>query len=124
VDVFFDNVGGEILDHALGALNRYGRVVCCGRIAEYLKPADEAYRLRNWHMIGKQRAKMQGFFIYDLAEHFPRAERQMAHWIADGRMSYLEDVLEGFEQMPRALMRLYEGHNLGKQIVRVDPTAR
>jgi NADPH-dependent curcumin reductase CurA len=119
VDVFFDNVGGEILDHALGALNRHGRVVSCGSIAEYLRPAHEPYHLRNWHRIGAQRAKVQGFFIYDLAEHFPRAERQMAQWIADGRMQYLEDVLEGIEQMPRALMRLYEGHNLGKQIVRV-----
>ena len=119
VDVFFDNVGGEILDHALGALNRYGRVVCCGRIAEYLKSEDERYRQRNWWVIGKQRATMRGFFIYDLAEHFPRAERQMAQWIAEGRMRPMEDVLEGLEQMPRALMRLYEGQNLGKQIVRV-----
>ena len=119
VDVFFDNVGGEILDHALGALNRYGRVVCCGRIAEYLKPEDERYRLRNWDAIGRQRATMRGFFIYDLAEHFPRAERQMAQWIAEGRMQYLEDVLEGIEQMPRALIRLFEGRNVGKQIVRV-----
>ena len=124
VDVFFDNVGGEILDHALGALNRYGRVVCCGRIAEYLKPPDEAYRLRNWHMVGRQRATMRGFFIYDFAEHFPRAERQMAQWIAEGRMQYLEDVLEGFEQMPRALMRLYSGQNTGKQLVRIDPAAK
>jgi len=124
VDVFFDNVGGEILDHALGALNRYGRVVCCGRIAEYLKPPDEAYRLRNWHMVGRQRATMRGFFIYDFAEHFPRAERQMAQWIAEGRMRYLEDVLEGFEQMPRALMRLYSGQNTGKQLVRIDPAAK
>ena len=124
VDVFFDNVGGEILDHALGALNRYGRVVCCGQIAEYLQPAAERHRPRNWHVIGKQRARMQGFFIYDLAEHFPRAEQQMAQWIAEGRMHYAEDVLEGFEQMPRALLRLYEGRNLGKQLVRVDPAAR
>jgi len=124
VDVFFDNVGGEILDHALGALNRYGRVVCCGRIAEYLKPEDERYRLRNWDAIGRQRATMRGFFIYDLAGHFPRAERQMAQWIAEGRMQYLEDVLVGIEQMPRALIRLFEGQNVGKQIVRVDPAAR
>ena len=124
VDVFFDNVGGEILDHALGALNRHGRVVSCGRIAEYLKPDDAIYRLRNWHLIGRQRARMQGFFIYDLAAHFPRAERQMAQWIADGRLRYVEDVLDGLEQMPRALMRLYDGHNVGKQIVRVDPAAR
>jgi NADPH-dependent curcumin reductase CurA len=124
VDVFFDNVGGEILDHALERLNRYGRVVCCGRISQYLKSADEAYRLRNWHVIGKQRASMRGFFIYDFEEHFPRAEAQMAQWIADGRMQYLEDVLEGIEQMPRALVRLYDGSNVGKQIVRVDSQAR
>jgi len=87
-------------------------------------PPDEAYRLRNWHMVGRQRATMRGFFIYDLAQHFPRAERQMAQWIAEGRMRYLEDVLEGFEQMPRALMRLYSGQNTGKQLVRIDPAAR
>jgi NADPH-dependent curcumin reductase CurA len=67
---------------------------------------------------------MRGFFIYDHAEHFARAEQQMAQWIVEGRMHPMEDVLEGFENMPRALMRLYEGHNTGKQIVRVDPSAR
>jgi NADPH-dependent curcumin reductase CurA len=124
VDIFFDNVGGEILDHALGALNRYGRVISCGRISEYLRSPDDPYRVRNWHRIGAQRASMRGFFIYDFAEHFPRAERQMAQWIAEGRMHPMEDVLEGLEQMPRALLRLYDGHNTGKQIVRVDSSAR
>ena len=124
VDVYFDNVGGEMLDHALAALNRHGRIVCCGRIAEYLKAPDDVHRLRNWHRIGAQRATMRGFFIYDLAADFPRAERQMAQWIAEGRMRPMEDVLEGFEQMPRALMRLYDGLNTGKQIVRLDPAAR
>ena len=67
---------------------------------------------------------MRGFFIYDLAEHFPRAEIQLAQWIVDGRLTYLEDVLEGLEQMPRALIRLFEGRNTGKQIVRVHPLPR
>jgi len=124
VDIFFDNVGGEILDHALGALNRYGRVICCGRIAEYLKGPGESYRMRNWDAIGKCNATMRGFFIYDFAEHFPRAERQLAQWIVDGRLTYLEDVLEGLEQMPRALIRLYEGRNTGKQVVRIHPLPR
>jgi NADPH-dependent curcumin reductase CurA len=124
VDVFFDNVGGEVLDHALGALNRYGRVVCCGRIGEYLKGAGESYRLRNWDAIGNCNATMRGFFIYDMAEHFARAESRLAQWIVEGRLTYMEDVLEGIEQMPRALIRLYEGHNTGKQVVRVDPSAR
>jgi NADPH-dependent curcumin reductase CurA len=119
VDVFFDNVGGEILDHALARLNRYGRVVLCGRISQYLVAPEDAYRLRNWHVVGKQRARMEAFFIYDLERHFPAAERQMAEWIAAGRMSWQEDVLEGLEQMPRALMRLYDGSNVGKQVVHV-----
>jgi len=91
--------GYQVGDHALGALNRHGRVVCCGRIAEYLRPVDEPCHLRNWAVIGQQRARMEGVFIYDLAEHFPRAERRMAQWVVDG-------------------------HNTGKQIVRVDPSAR
>ncbi|MCZ8130637.1 MAG: NADP-dependent oxidoreductase [Steroidobacteraceae bacterium] len=124
VDVFFDNVGGAILDHALARINRYARVVICGRISEYLKSPDDAYRMRNWDMIGKRRARMEGFFIYDLEAHFARAEAQMAEWIAAGRMTYQEDVLEGLEQMPRALIRLYEGLNVGKQVVRVERGAR
>ncbi len=119
VDVFFDNVGGEILDAALTRINRHARVVLCGRISQYLKSDDEMYHLRNWWRVGKQRASMQGFFIYDLHEHFGSAERQMAEWIAAGRMGYQEDVLDGIEQMPRALIRLYEGANVGKQLVRV-----
>ncbi len=119
VDVFFDNVGGEILDAGLTHINRYARVVLCGRISEYLKGDDEKYCLRNWWRVGKQRAGMQAFFIYDYERDFPAAEAQMAAWIAAGRMTYLEDRLEGLEQMPRALMRLYEGANVGKQVVRV-----
>jgi NADPH-dependent curcumin reductase CurA len=119
VDVFFDNVGGEILDHALARINRYARVVLCGRISQYLVAPDDAYRLKNWHMVGQKRARMEAFFIYDLERHFAAAERQMAEWIAAGKMSYREDVLEGLEQMPRALMRLYDGSNVGKQVVHV-----
>jgi NADPH-dependent curcumin reductase CurA len=119
VDVFFDNVGGPILDAALAHINRYARVVLCGRISEYLKSDEEKYCLRNWLRVGQRRAGMQGFFIYDLEKHFPAAEAQMAEWIAAGLMSYQEDVLEGIEQMPRALMRLYDGSNVGKQLVKV-----
>ncbi len=119
VDVFFDNVGGAILDAGVAHLNRYGRVVLCGRISGYLKDAGEQYRMRNWWRIGKQRACMDAFFIYDLEHRFAAAEEQIAAWIAAGRLSWQEDVLEGFEQMPRALMRLYSGDNIGKQLVRV-----
>jgi len=119
VDLFFDNVGGAILDAGLAHIARYARVVLCGRISEYLKSGEEHYCLRNWLRVGQQRARMEAFFIYDLEQHFAEAERVMAAWLAEGRMSWQEDVLEGIEQMPRALIRLYEGRNVGKQLVRV-----
>jgi len=62
---------------------------------------------------------MEAFFIYDLERHFAEAEAQMAAWLATGRMAWREDMLEGIEQMPRALLRLYDGSNVGKQLVRV-----
>lgn len=119
VDLFFDNVGGAILDAGLAHISRYARVVLCGRISEYLKSGEERHCLKNWWRLGEQRAAMQGFFIYDLEEHFAAAEARMSEWIAAGRMSWQEDVLEGIEQMPRALLRLYDGSNIGKQLVRV-----
>lgn len=119
VDLIFDNVGGAVLDAALAHLNRYGRVVLCGRISQYFAGEEERYALRNWWRIGKQRASMRGFFIYDLAEHFAEAEAALAGWIAEGRMAWQEDILEGIEHMPRALIRLFEGGNVGKQLVSV-----
>lgn len=118
VDIFFDNVGGSILDSVLLHLNRYARIICCGRISEYLN--DEPYPLRNWGEVGHMRAKMQGFFVYDYAPMFAEAEAAMATWIASGDLTYQEDRLEGLEMMPAALIRLYEGKNVGKQIVCVS----
>ena len=120
VDVVFDNVGGAVLDAALPHLRRYGRVVVCGRISQYLVAPEDAYRLRNWPRIGQSRARMEGFFVYDHADRLPQAQEAMAAWIADGSLPLLEDVLDGIDQVPRALIRLYEGKNRGKQLVRVS----
>lgn len=119
VDVVFDNVGGAVLDAALPHLRRYGRVVVCGRISQYLVASEDAYRLRNWHRIGQTRSRMEGFFVYDHAARLPEAQEAMADWIADGSLPLLEDVLDGIQRMPDALIRLYEGKNRGKQLVRV-----
>lgn len=119
INVFFDNVGGPILDDALANLAHYGRVVLCGRISQYLLDTDEAYCLANWGNIGARRGAMEAFFIYDYAAHFGEAERTMAGWIAQGRLPFAEHITVGIETMPNALISLFEGTNRGKRIVRV-----
>ena len=125
VDVFFDNVGGEILDHALAALNRYGRVVCCGRIAEYLKAPE---RVLSAAQLGRDRLRSahhaRVLHLRPCRSTFRAPSGRWRSGSPRGACAYLEDVLEGFEQMPRALMRLYDGLNVGKQIVRVKPLGR
>ena len=123
IDVFFDNVGGELLDHVMGRIRRRARIAICGRISEYLLPPEEYHRHRNLYRIGLQDAKIEGFFVYDHVPHFERYETQLADWIRSGAMRPLEDILEGIEQMPGALISLYEGTNVGVRMVRIDPGA-
>ncbi|MBL8642445.1 MAG: NADP-dependent oxidoreductase [Rhodospirillaceae bacterium] len=121
VDVFFDNVGGPILDAALAHINKYARVVACGGISQYIAGSTEPYPLRNAYKIGRLNALLQGFLIYDYEPRFVEAERAMAAWVKDGKLTYQEDVLDGIERMPEALIRLYAGENKGKQLVRISP---
>lgn len=120
LDVIFDNVGGAILDTALERINRFARVISCGRISQYVDGPNHS--LANWWRIGEHSARLEGFFVYDYRDRFAEAETAMAQWIREGRLKWREDVLEGFERMPEALARLFEGRNIGKQIVHVaDP---
>ncbi len=123
LDLFFDNVGAATLDTALLHLRTDARIVLCGRIAEYLGDDEQPYALRNYQRLHKAYATMRAFFIYRHEADFPRAEAAMAQWIAEGRLVAAEDILEGIERMPQALIRLYTGENRGKQLVRVDPDA-
>ena len=120
IDVYFDNVGAKILDIALSKLRRYARIVCCGRISQYDDVQNSDYDLKNWHKVGANCAKMQGFFIYDYEQEFPKAEKEMAQWINEGKLSFQEDILEGLENMPVALNRLFERKNIGKQLVKIS----
>jgi len=122
-DVMFDNVGGETLDAALLHLRVGARVVLCGRISEYLGHEERPYALRNYQQVHRRYASLRAFFIYHMEAQFPRAEAAMARMIAAGQLRSAEDVLEGLENMPRALIRLFTGENRGKQVVRVDPAA-
>jgi NADPH-dependent curcumin reductase CurA len=120
LDVYFDNVGAEILDIALSKIRRYARVVLCGRISQYKNKQDDSeYALQNWYKLGLNRAQMKGFFIYDFEPQFDEAEKEMSQWIAEGKLKYQEDMLEGLENMPNALNRLFEGKNKGKQLVKI-----
>jgi len=124
IDVVFDNVGGEILDTSLLHIRRHARIVLCGQISQYVGHEERPRPLENFYRVFKRMARVEAFFIYEMADRFAAAEAQLAEWIAAGKLVYQEDILEGLEQMPEALVRLFEGRNVGKQLVRVDPAAR
>jgi NADPH-dependent curcumin reductase len=120
IDVFFDNVGGEILDEGLARINKYARVVACGQISQYIGEGGPR-PIKNTYKIGRLNALLQGFLIYDYAPRFAEAENDMVPWIKEGRLTYQEDILDGIERMPEALIRLYDSKNHGKQLVRISP---
>jgi NADPH-dependent curcumin reductase CurA len=118
IDVYFDNVGGEILDAALARLARGARVVICGAISQYNNP-DSMRGPSNYMSLLVNRARMQGFVVIDYMARYPEAQSEMAAWIADGRLIAREDVAEGFEHFPEALARLFAGENVGKLVLKV-----
>ena len=118
IDVFFDNVGGEILDAALGQLALHGRVVLCGAISQY-DSADLAPGPRNVINLIPQRGRMQGFILLDYRDRFLEAIPQLVQWVQEGRIHYAEDVVDGLENAPAAFRKLFTGANTGKLIVKV-----
>ena len=118
IDLYFDNVGGEILEAALAQLAMHGRVVLCGAIAGY-NDRGAARGPANYTMLIIRRARMEGFLILDYAERFPAAQQELAGWLAEGRITSSEHVVEGLERAPEALNLLFTGGNTGKVIVKV-----
>jgi NADPH-dependent curcumin reductase CurA len=118
VDLFFDNVGGEILDACLGQLALRGRVVLCGAIASY---NDRGARTgpANYGSLIIRRGRMEGFIILDYFDRLPEAQAQIAQWLAEGKLKSAEHVVEGLEHAPDALNLLFTGGNTGKVIVKV-----
>jgi NADPH-dependent curcumin reductase CurA len=116
VDIYFDNVGGEISDAVMLMLNDYARIVLCGQIALYNTGRLETGPRLLAQMI-VHRVKMQGFIVYDYKEQYSRARQDLAAWLKQGKIIQPETIVEGFEQLPNALMSLFRGENLGKLIV-------
>ena len=118
VDVYFDNVGGPITDAALGNLNARARIAICGQISQ-ANDTQPSTGPRMWRQLLVARAKVQGFLVFDYAARYGSALEQLAQWVRSGQIKYHEDVVEGFENMPRALIGLFRGENLGKRLVKV-----
>ena len=120
IDVYFDNVGGTILQAALFAMNQHGRIACCGAVSMYDGgPLTGPVGVPGLLVI--KRIRMEGFIVMDFADRDADAERDLAAWSADGRLKVVEDVIEGLENAPRGLIGLLAGENRGKRMIRVGP---
>jgi NADPH-dependent curcumin reductase CurA len=118
IDVYFDNVGGEISDAVLPLLNHGARIVICGQISLYcLDKPDVGPRPQPYLLVN--RALMKGFIVSDYAARFSEGVIQLVQWLTAGKLKYAESVVEGFENTPQAFIGLFTGENLGKQIVKV-----
>jgi len=119
IDVYFDNVGGDILDLCLARIATNARVVICGGISRY-NATGPLPGPKNYFNLVFRRARMEGFIVLDYARQFDAATRQMRAWIEAGRLTQQVTVVEGFEALPRTLIRLFEGFNTGKLMVKTD----
>jgi hypothetical protein len=119
IDVYFDNVGGEILDAALACLARGARIPLCGAISQY--NATEGMRgPANYMSLLVNRGTMTGFLVFDFADRYAEAAAEMAGWMREGRLKSHEDVATGgVEKFPETLLRLFRGENLGKLVLEV-----
>jgi NADPH-dependent curcumin reductase CurA len=118
VDVYFDNVGGDVLDAVLTRLARGARVIVCGAISQY--NSTEPQGPANYLSLLVNRASMTGMVVFDYADRYAEGIAQLATWRAKGRLKSLEDVVSGgVEAFPDTLMRLFRGENQGKLVLRI-----
>jgi NADPH-dependent curcumin reductase CurA len=118
VDLYFDNVGGEILDACLAQLALRGRVVLCGAIASY-NDRGALTGPANYRNLIIRRGRMEGFIILDYFDRLPAAQAELGGWLAEGKLKSAEHVVEGLERAPEALNLLFTGGNTGKVLVKV-----
>ena len=120
VDIYFDNVGGPILEAALANMARHGRIVLCGAISQYdIDVADMPPGPRNYAVIISKRLRMEGFIILDYWSRIPEAIAELAPWVLSGQLVSRSHVVEGLDNAPSALRQLLNGQNTGKMLVRI-----
>jgi NADPH-dependent curcumin reductase CurA len=118
IDVYFDNVGGEHLEAAIGALNRHGRVAMCGAISQYNSTTPPTGPRNMAQVVGK-RLTLRGFIVSDHGHLMPDFLREVGTWLSEGRIKYRETVVEGIENAPDAFIGLLRGENTGKMLVKL-----
>ena len=123
VDVYFENVGGDLLTAALNVMKPFGRIVMCGLISVYNAETPQPGPWNLFHVVAK-RLKMQGFIVSDHNDVLPQFTADMAGWMKEGRIKYKETVHEGIEKAPEAFLGLFSGANTGKMLVRLGPDRR
>ena len=119
VDVYFDNVGGSVLDIVLTRITRHARIVVCGAISQY-NNTEIVRGPANYLSLLVNRARMEGMVVFDYADRYPQAVADIAAWMAAGRMQSREDVVEGLETFPDRLLMLFSGQNFGKLVLKVS----
>lgn len=122
IDVYFDNVGGDHLEAAIGAMRTRGRIVACGSMSRHAD--DEPVAPRNLFMLVTKRLRMEGFVISDHFGRFPEFLVKAREWVRDGRLRYREIVIDGIETAPKAFHDLLRGESIGKVLVKVGPADR
>ena len=118
VDIYFDNVGGHISDGVLANINKFARIIICGSISVY-NETEIPVGPRVEPLLIKSSALMQGFIVGNYATGFPEAIQQLATWLKEGKLTYSETIVEGFDHIPQAFIDLFEGKNSGKMIVKI-----
>jgi NADPH-dependent curcumin reductase CurA len=118
IDIYFDNVGGEILDAALAHLARHARVVICGAISQY-NSTTAIKGPANYLSLLVNHASMTGFVMSDYLDRYGEAVTEMAGWLASGQLVSREDIAEGLENFPDTLLRLFKGENIGKLVLKI-----
>jgi NADPH-dependent curcumin reductase len=117
VDVYFENVGGEMLDTLLRSMNVFSRIVVCGLIAEY--SVTQPYGLKMIRSVLVNRIKMQGMIVFDWKDRYKEAIVALGNYYGQGKLKYRESVIEGLENAPQGLIGLLKGRNFGKQLVKL-----
>ena len=118
VDIYFDNVGGEISDAVLANINKHARIAVCGAISLY-NDTKPSIGPRIQPIILTKSATMRGFIVGDFTVKFPEAFKQLAIWIKENKLTYIETIVEGFDNIPQAFLDLFTGKNEGKMIVKI-----